>query len=91
MSLGAQLPAERLLAGELGLARGTVTTGYQILRVEQLIVTLTGSGSTVSLPPRPHERVSPWPATGAKWARTGHRWTSPSRNSRHPSTNCSRP
>ncbi|MHB9757201.1 aminotransferase-like domain-containing protein [Streptomyces sp. BYX5S] len=60
LPLGAQLPAERLLAAELGLARGTVAAGYQILRTEEFISTRTGSGSTVSLPSRLHERLSPW-------------------------------
>ncbi|WP_188268586.1 MULTISPECIES: PLP-dependent aminotransferase family protein [unclassified Streptomyces] len=60
LPLGARLPAERLLAGELGIARGTVTACYRILRGEGLITTRTGSGSTVSLPPRLRDRLSPW-------------------------------
>ncbi|MFC8100809.1 GntR family transcriptional regulator [Streptomyces sp. NPDC057363] len=47
LPLGAQLPAERLLAGELGLARDTMTASYQILRAEQLIVTRAGSETTL--------------------------------------------
>ncbi|WP_381560738.1 hypothetical protein [Streptomyces eurythermus] len=38
LPLSAQIPAERL-AGELGLARGTVAAGYRILRARRLIVT----------------------------------------------------
>ncbi|WP_326763310.1 PLP-dependent aminotransferase family protein (plasmid) [Streptomyces sp. NBC_01591] len=70
LPLGARLPAERLLAGEFGLARGTVTMGYQILRAEQLIVTRTGSGSTVSLP-RLHERLSPWASDRGEAGKNG--------------------
>ncbi|MFD8375813.1 PLP-dependent aminotransferase family protein [Streptomyces sp. NPDC059688] len=60
LPLGVQLPAERLLASELGLARGTVAASYQLLRAEHLIVTRTGSGSSVSLPPRLDDRLAPW-------------------------------
>ncbi|MEU6844606.1 PLP-dependent aminotransferase family protein [Streptomyces sp. NPDC046716] len=71
LPLGARLPAERLLAGELGLARGTVAAGYELLRAEQLIVTRTGSGSTVSLPPRLHDRLSPWASDRGEAGRNG--------------------
>ncbi|MEV5607387.1 PLP-dependent aminotransferase family protein [Streptomyces sp. NPDC052225] len=60
LPLGAGLPAERLLAEELGLARGTVASCYRVLRDEELIVTRTGSGSVTSLPPRLRERLAPW-------------------------------
>lgn len=71
LPLDAQLPAERLLAGELGLARGTVAASHQILRAERLIVTRTGSGSTVSLPPRLHDRLSPWASDRGEAGRNG--------------------
>ncbi|MYT75557.1 MULTISPECIES: PLP-dependent aminotransferase family protein [unclassified Streptomyces] len=71
LPLEARLPAERLLADELGLARGTVAATYQILRDEQLIVTRTGSGSTVSLPPRLHDRLSPWASDRGEAGRDG--------------------
>ncbi|WP_164540851.1 MocR-like transcription factor YczR [Streptomyces abyssomicinicus] len=71
LPLGVQLPAERLLAGELGLARGTVAASYEILRAEQLIVTRTGSGSTVTLPPRLLDRLSPWASDRGEAGRNG--------------------
>ncbi|MFJ7078960.1 PLP-dependent aminotransferase family protein [Streptomyces sp. NPDC098781] len=71
LPLGAQVPAERLLAGELGLARGTVAASYQILRAEQLIVTRTGSGSTVALPPRLNDRLSPWASDRGEAGKNG--------------------
>ncbi|MFE3387419.1 aminotransferase-like domain-containing protein [Streptomyces anulatus] len=71
LPLDAQLPAERLLAGELGLARGTVAASYQILRAERLIVTRTGSGSTVSMPPRLHDRLAPWASDQGEAGRNG--------------------
>ncbi|WP_198653588.1 aminotransferase-like domain-containing protein [Actinocorallia populi] len=71
LPLGVQLPAERLLAGELGLARGTVTACYDLLRAGQLIVTRTGSGSTTSLPPRLHDRLSPWTSDRGRAGRSG--------------------
>ncbi|MFF9505113.1 PLP-dependent aminotransferase family protein [Streptomyces sp. NPDC014656] len=71
LPLDAQLPAERLLADELGLARGTVAASYQILRAERLIVTRTGSGSTVALPPRLHDRLAPWASDRGEAGRNG--------------------
>ncbi|MFF5471384.1 PLP-dependent aminotransferase family protein [Streptomyces achromogenes] len=71
LPLGAQLPAERLLAVELGLARGTVAAGYEILRDRRLIVTRTGSGSTVSLPPQLRDRLSPWASDRGEAGRNG--------------------
>ncbi|MER5631732.1 PLP-dependent aminotransferase family protein [Streptomyces nitrosporeus] len=71
LPLESRLPAERLLAGELGVARGTVTACYQILRAEQLITTRTGSGSTTSLPPRLRDRLSPWDSDRGRAGRDG--------------------
>ncbi|MGW0604366.1 aminotransferase-like domain-containing protein [Streptomyces sp. NPDC002640] len=71
LPLDAGLPAERLLADELGLARGTVAASYRILRAERLIVTRTGSGSTVRLPPRLHDRLAPWASDRGEEGRDG--------------------
>ena len=71
LPLGVRLPAERLLADELGLARGTVAACYRILRAEQLIITRTGSGSTTSLPPRLRDRLSPWASDRGRAGRSG--------------------
>ncbi|MFJ8111841.1 PLP-dependent aminotransferase family protein [Streptomyces sp. NPDC096132] len=71
LPLGVQLPAERLLAAELGLARGTVTTCYQFLRTEQLISTRTGSGSTTALPPHLRDRLAPWSSDLGRGGRDG--------------------
>ncbi|WP_049562010.1 aminotransferase-like domain-containing protein [Nonomuraea sp. SBT364] len=71
LPLGVRLPAERLLAGELGLARGTVAACYHLLRAEQLIITRTGSGSTTRLPPRLHDRLSPWASDRGQAGRSG--------------------
>ncbi|MFC9976573.1 PLP-dependent aminotransferase family protein [Spirillospora sp. NPDC127200] len=71
LPVGVRLPAERLLAGELGLARGTVAACYHLLRTEHLIVTRTGSGSTTSLPPRLHDRLSPWTSDRGQAGKNG--------------------
>ncbi|MGW0484154.1 aminotransferase-like domain-containing protein [Nonomuraea sp. NPDC003214] len=71
LPLGVRMPAERLLAGELGLARGTVAACYHLLRAAQLITTRTGSGSTTCLPPRLHDRLSPWASDRGQAGRDG--------------------
>src|SRR3954470_7684645 len=46
---GRRLPAERLLAAELGVSRTTVTAAYALLRERGRLVTLHGSGSVLAL------------------------------------------
>jgi len=51
---GTRLPATRELAGELGLARGTVRAAYDQLVAEGYLTARQGSGTVVALlPPRP--------------------------------------
>jgi len=45
---GTRLPSSRDLAGQLGLARGTVTAGYTQLIAEGYLVARHGSGTTVA-------------------------------------------
>ena len=45
---GERLPSVRQLAGDLGLAPGTVAKAYRQLEADGLIVTRIGSGTTVS-------------------------------------------
>ncbi|MBO9706375.1 MAG: GntR family transcriptional regulator [Arthrobacter sp.] len=49
---GARLPTVRALAGDLGLAAGTVARAYRELEGAGLIRTARRSGSTVVAPPR---------------------------------------
>ncbi|WP_371501942.1 PLP-dependent aminotransferase family protein [Kitasatospora sp. NBC_00374] len=52
LAAGTPLPSTRGLAGELGLARGTVTAAYDQLVEEGYLTTRPGSGTTVAdLPP----------------------------------------
>ena len=72
---GQQLPPSRLLAGQLGLSRKTVSDVYDRLAYEQLLVGKVGVGSFVQVPsaaplPRPggaplasRERLTRWEAT----------------------------
>jgi GntR family transcriptional regulator / MocR family aminotransferase len=55
---GIRIPATRVLAEELGLARNTVTFAYERLLSEGFLETRTGSGTFVSgkLPRRPSKR-----------------------------------
>jgi DNA-binding transcriptional MocR family regulator len=46
---GRRLPAERVLAEELGLSRTTVTAAYALLRERGQLVTVHGSGSVLAL------------------------------------------
>lgn len=50
--LGTRLPAERELAGQLGLSRTTVTAAYTRLRESGYLDSLRGSGSVARLPSR---------------------------------------
>lgn len=52
LSLGTRLPAERELAGHLGLSRTTVSAAYADLRASGYLDSLRGSGSVVRLPSR---------------------------------------
>ena len=45
---GDKLPAIRVLAGDLGLAAGTVARAYKLLEEAQIIVTRRGAGTTVA-------------------------------------------
>ena len=47
---GDRLPAERLLAAELGLSRSTVTAAYDQLRGEGYLIGRRGSGTFVAMP-----------------------------------------
>ncbi|MFI6326136.1 PLP-dependent aminotransferase family protein [Nonomuraea sp. NPDC050556] len=48
---GARLPAERILARELGISRTPVTVAYQRLAATGFLTTRRGSGSVAGLPP----------------------------------------
>ncbi|WP_118184802.1 PLP-dependent aminotransferase family protein [Paraburkholderia phosphatilytica] len=45
---GARMPSSRLLAGELGIARNTVTQVYEQLALEGYVTSATGRGTTVA-------------------------------------------
>ncbi|WP_083449730.1 PLP-dependent aminotransferase family protein [Actinoplanes rectilineatus] len=51
LAAGSRLPATRLLAAELGIARGVVVQAYQRLIDEGLATARTGSGTVVTGPP----------------------------------------
>jgi DNA-binding transcriptional MocR family regulator len=56
---GNQLPAERRLASQLGISRGTVVTALARLRAEGWLSTQHGSGSTVQVPDSLRVRYAP--------------------------------
>src|SRR5712692_5027324 len=71
---GARLPSSRTLASELGIARGTVVTAFQMLAGEGYIVSDRARGTMVNPAlPRVLKRVSPekFGATPGK-VRSGH-------------------
>src|SRR6266568_1518586 len=75
---GARLPSSRTLASELGVARGTIVTAFQLLAGEGYIVSDRARGTMVNLAlPRVLKRVSPekFGATPGK-VRSGHTRTS---------------
>jgi DNA-binding transcriptional MocR family regulator len=49
LTAGRRLPAERVLATELGVSRATVTAAYGLLRERRLLETAQGSGSVLAL------------------------------------------
>lgn len=57
---GSRLPATRMLADDLGLARGTVVEAYRRLSEEGLLVSNRGAGTSVAdTPPAPVSPVAP--------------------------------
>ena len=58
---GSRLPAERALAGGLGLSRATVTTAYDRLRAEGYLLSTLGSGSWVTIPSAPRQALDDAP------------------------------
>jgi DNA-binding transcriptional MocR family regulator len=59
LETGLRLPAERVLAGELAVSRGTVVAAYQELRDEGLIESRRGSGTRVAPPVAANAMVRP--------------------------------
>ena len=56
---GSQMPAERVLASQLGISRGTVVAAFARLRAEGWLSTRHGSGSTVRIPDSLRVRYAP--------------------------------
>ncbi|HLW96393.1 MAG TPA: PLP-dependent aminotransferase family protein [Solirubrobacteraceae bacterium] len=57
LAIGSRLPAERALAGHLGVSRGTVVAAYDALRAQRIARTRQGSGTVLlagarATPPR---------------------------------------
>ncbi len=50
LGLGVGLPAERMLAGALGISRTTVSASYRLLREQGYLTSRRGSGSYTGLP-----------------------------------------
>jgi len=61
-----QLPAERRLASQFGVSRGTVVAAFARLRAEGWLSTRHGSGSTVQIPASLRLRYEPLPAGHAE-------------------------
>lgn len=53
LAVGARLPTIRALAGDLGIAGGTVARAYRELETAGLIATRRRTGTVVTGPPRP--------------------------------------
>jgi len=53
LGLSVRLPAERVLAAELGASRTTVSAAYRLLREQGYLTSRRGSGSTTRLPSGP--------------------------------------
>lgn len=69
---GAELPSTRVLASELGVARGTVTRAYGDLAAEGYLHTAQGAPTTVARLAAPPERPvpvrpRPWLGDAARW------------------------
>jgi DNA-binding transcriptional MocR family regulator len=60
VAAGVGLPAERRLAGELGVSRTTVTRAYQLMREQGLMESRRGAGSVTRLSAPAVERFVPW-------------------------------
>ncbi|WP_042420585.1 PLP-dependent aminotransferase family protein [Streptacidiphilus anmyonensis] len=58
LSSGTRLPATRVLAAELGVARGTVSAAYDQLTAEGYLIARHGSGTRVADVARPERRAS---------------------------------
>lgn len=61
LKLGARLPATRVLAAELSMARGTVADAYQRLTEEGLLATNHGGGTVVAAAPATPDAPAPSP------------------------------
>jgi GntR family transcriptional regulator/MocR family aminotransferase len=58
LATGARLPSTRVLAGELGFSRGTVTEAYRRLTEEGLIAGSAGAGTIVVAPTQDRPRMA---------------------------------
>ncbi|CRK61610.1 Transcriptional regulator, GntR family domain / Aspartate aminotransferase [Alloactinosynnema sp. L-07] len=67
LPLGTRLPSTRDLAGQLGVARGTVTAAYAQLVAEGFLVTKHGSGTAVACTLVPPDPRRPDPAPVESW------------------------
>lgn len=68
LPLRTRLPAERDLAGALGVSRTTITAAYNLLREQGFLSSRQGSGSWTALParvPSPRDAPDPIDLTGA--------------------------
>ncbi|MDF5754383.1 PLP-dependent aminotransferase family protein [Spongiactinospora sp. TRM90649] len=66
LATGTRLPATRRLAGDLGLARGTVRAAYDQLIAEGYLAARQGSGTVVALPPQVVPSSSATPAAAER-------------------------
>ena len=64
VATGARLPAERDLAGHLGVSRSTVTAAYDLLRERGFLRSRVGAGSWTALPPG-RVRTASWTPAAA--------------------------
>ncbi|NAZ78336.1 aminotransferase class I/II-fold pyridoxal phosphate-dependent enzyme, partial [Kineococcus sp. T13] len=71
VAAGTRLPAERELAGALGVSRTTVAAAYAHLRAAGCLCTVRGSGSVLRLPGAPDEPSAGAPGTAGGAAGAG--------------------
>ena len=76
---GARLPSSRILAAELGIARGTVVTAFQMLAGEGYTVSAGARGTVVNVALPPRWEVKALGRASGNWWQTSQKHQRPPR------------